>query len=213
MHKIIFPLFAIAAVFSASTHVPSQVTANQTVISNDNSIQAQNKTVISNMQAQNSWAFDPTDVASLVAEADAIVKVTIDRVETNTFFPKDAFIPVTPISIHITEQLSGDEQLPTTDTVYLPGGDVRVAQFIATFPERASKMELDQLSETEKHEQFIRFTTDYDYQFNVGHEYILILNKQLDGTYSIAENGYSIFTNSTTSPNCFTNVITGKVFE
>lgn len=78
-----------------------------------------------------------------------------------------------------------------------------------------AKMGLDTLTEEEKNNMYISYTSDYDYELQIGEEYILILSN--DTVSTIMASGYGIFiedsnnqVQSLSTERIFKNVLTGN---
>ena len=76
-------------------------------------------------------------------------------------------------------------------------------------------MGLDTLTEEEKNNMYISYTSDYDYELQIGEEYILILSN--DTVSTIMASGYGIFiedsnnqVQSISTERIFKNVLTGN---
>lgn len=176
-----------------------------------------------------SWAIDPKDPKEILKASKrwdvSVVKVKVKSIEEAMFLEKtDKFYvrnPFTPIKIEIQNQLYG-KKIKDLDTVYLDGGNVRISELIKNRDaETAEKMGLDKLTEQQKNEMYMSYTSEYDYKLKVGEEYELILVKQGNGTHTISIYGYGIFKEDTSSlaksdnkqkksKKTFKNVLTGR---
>lgn len=176
-----------------------------------------------------SWAKDPKNPSNLLKTLNgndsSVVKVKVKSIEEAIFFEKtDKFYvrnPFTPIKIEIENHLHG-EKLENIDTVYLDGGNVRISELLKNRDvESAEKMGLNELTEQQKNEMYMSYTSEYDYKLKVGEEYTFILVKQGNGIHTINSYGYGIFKEDTSSlaksdnkqkksKKTFKNVLTGR---
>lgn len=76
------------------------------------------------------------------------------------------------------------------------------------------KMEFHNLTIEEQNKLYISYESDFDYDLQVGEEYVCIVSKNGNDTYSIVANGYGIFkkdaTKSIDELSSFKNVITNN---
>jgi len=123
--------------------------------------------------------------------------------------------PITPIKVQVLENISGDI-LPDETTVYMFGGKVSVLEAIKNLPQESiKKMGLDNIDKKNIDSSYISYTSDSDYNVEVGNEYIIILDKQSNDIYTIAANGYGVFkqNNKLKSGNNYNNVLTDEAYE
>lgn len=146
------------------------------------------------IDTNNSWAIDPTIPEEVIKDSSSVVKIKVLSTENAEFIDTiDSYEPFTPINIEITDILSG-ENLSGEMKIYSLGGDVLISDAINNLPETdAKKMGFTELSNEEQNSKYISYTSEYDYDFEVGKEYVVILDKHPNNIYSIAAYGYGIF--------------------
>lgn len=199
-------------------------------VANNNEIVSSNidkKQIYGTFEGSSSWAVDPKDPKELLktSKNGSVVKVKIESIEEAIFFEKtkdfSSLRPFTPIKVNFKNKLHG-KNIKDIDTIYLRGGDVKISEMIKTIDsDSVEKMGLDKLTEKEKNDMYVSYTTDYDYKLKVGEEYTLILMELPNGAYVIDANGYGIFKEDNTSlaksnstekksKKKFKNVLTGR---
>lgn len=126
-----------------------------------------------------------------------ILKIKVESIgeglfleETEKFYGAG---PYTPINITVNETLYGDK-IENLNTIYLSGGQIKISELIKKLDKDSiEKMGLNKLSKSEQESKDVSYETDYDYDLKVGEEYVVILVKNDNNTYSIMTNGYGIF--------------------
>lgn len=164
-----------------------------------------------------SWAFDPTP-ENLIINSTAVAKIKVLSIKKPVFFNElDPNTPLTPVKIDVTDIISGELQ-QNENTIYISGGTILISDLLESkSKESAEKMGLLSLDNQKKNTMYIDYTSDYDYDFIVDQEYIVILNKQANNIYTVFGNGYGIFYSNNYSlkstKNFYNNVITGNAFD
>lgn len=155
-----------------------------------------------------SWMKDPSISLNLIDDNTSIVKVKILSVGEAEFLPKqdkfyDPYKAYTPVKMKVLENMN-ENKLPEEITAYLTGGKVKISKMEKSISrEQAQNLGINTLSEVEK-ENFIQYSTIYDYELKEGNEYIIIIKKVNNSLYRIPENGYDIF-DINTKRNVITN--------
>lgn len=160
--------------------------------------------------SMNSWAIDPENPEELIVDSAAVVKIKVISIGRAKFFDSlDRFKPLTPVKVEIIEVLSG-ENLSGEKTIYTDGGEILISEQIKHLPQQSEKMGLTKLEPEKQNSTYISYTSEYDYDFEIGNEYVVILYKQVNGIYTVIANGYGIFKQEN---QIYKNVITGKGFD
>lgn len=182
-----------------------------------------NNQIFATIENHFSWAIDPTIPENLIADSSSIVKIKVLSINESMFIDSLNYDgPLTPINVEVIETLSGSE-LPDSLDIYKFGGIVSISKLIEHQPEETTrKMGIDKIDKSEQNVNFIKYSSESDYDFKIGEEYVVILNKQANGIYTISAEGYGTFnlsnkegalSKSKASTNTYTNVLTGKTFE
>ncbi|MGL5354669.1 MAG: hypothetical protein ACRDA5_15355, partial [Clostridium sp.] len=73
------------------------------------------------------------------------------------------------------------------------------------------------LTKEKQNTNYIRYSSDSDYKFEVNKEYVVILNKQKNNIYTVYGNGYGVFKSNNklekSLDSSYENVLTGDNFE
>lgn len=165
--------------------------------------------IFATIESSNSWAIEPTAI-NLVNDSAAVVKVKILSVDNSKFISEiNSDRPTTPINVEIIDNLSGDS-LSSESTIYTFGGEILISDMINYLPkENIEKMGLDKLNGNQKANNYISYISEYDYDFEIGSEYIVILYKQVNDIYTIASEGYGVFK---FEDGVYKNVLTNEIF-
>lgn len=180
-----------------------------------NVVKKSEKEIYGEFSKQASWAVNPEIVQNLLDHTDRVVKVKVlekhDAIFINEIINDH---PFTPYQVEVQEVISGEYS--GDHTIYVDDGEVLISEAIKALPfESVDKMGLTKLSKQEQESQYIRYTSPWGHSLEVGNEYVLILNKENNGMYTVFTNGYGVFVEekqggSTTKPT-YSNVITGKI--
>lgn len=222
---LIVLLIALSAVYlyGCSNSVKSEVTTGDNSISQtqnvgDNSTMEKSnsssaKTSYGTISTVPSWVADPSIPENLMTDSRLVLKIVINEKAGADFYLTE-HEPVTPYKAEVTEVIVGDAAEPDI-TVYVAGGEVTLNQYKNSMSEESvKKMGLDKYSAADGEAMFVDFVTDFDYDFEVGNEYIVIVNED----HMVAGYGYGIFKNPAdgkpgiSSNESFTNVLTDKSF-
>lgn len=168
---------------------------------------------------------DPSIPENLLIEGASIVRLKVISTGEAEILPAtedfDSSRPFTPINAEVLDTVYGNT-LSGEITVYISGGDIKIANLIDNTREKESidKMGLNDLSQDEKESQYISFLSEDHYMMEVGEEYMVIIGKQDENVYRIISNGYGIFEIPLTNASArssnklmYTNVLTGKEFD
>lgn len=192
-------------------------------ISNQNETET-NKVIVSS-EIHFSWDKDPSQIENLINENSYIVKIKIKNIGNAVMLDNeygiDHTLPLTPINATIIEKISGDE-IDENIEFYVLGGDIKISEKMKYMTEaEVEKMEFNKLSEDEKENSYINYSSESDYSMNTDEEYIVVLNKTIENKYYLSGNGYGIFKETennginamSNKGISFTNVLTGKTFN
>lgn len=189
-------------------------------------VSVKEKKILANYEVNFSWDKDPSEMKNLITENSYIVKVKINNIEDAIMLGNDAGIehdlPLTPIKANVIKTISGN-QIDNDIEFYALGGSIKISEKIKNMPEaQIQKMGFDKLSANDKENSYINYSTEYDYNMNIGDEYILVLNKATDNRYYLSCCGFGVFTEDKENDtmlarldNTMTikNVLTGKTFN
>lgn len=130
------------------------------------------------------------DTEAVYDFSNLVVIGTIIEKDKGTASEISAF-PYTPAKLKIDKVIKGNLDDDTINII-VPGGTCTVADFIKAseknFPERIIKMGLDKLSDKEKQEEYIQYNYKYSKNFEAGKQYVIMLNKNKDNSYSAMSN-------------------------
>ena len=132
--------------------------------------------------------------------------------QENFYCPFTCF---TPIKIQIEDNLLDNNKLNGTITTYMEGGKIKIANILKATPQEIEYMGVYDASQVNP-EQYIEYKWSVPYyEFNIGEEYVLILNKTNSTLYQIFDGGYGIFKveKSSDGSEIYKNVISGKLLE
>lgn len=200
--------------------------ANEKKVPNDNSsqIQVAKGTIYKTIEGgESSWAYDPTVPENILndhPESKYLVKAKVLSVEEGEMLPKQEnfycpFTCFTPIKIQIEDNLLDNNKLNGTITTYMEGGKIKIANILKATPQEIEYMGVYDASQVNP-EQYIEYKWSVPYyEFNIGEEYVLILNKTNSTLYQIFDGGYGIFKveKSSDGSEIYKNVISGKLLE
>jgi hypothetical protein len=206
-------IIAIIIILNLSSNVQNAKIEQQEIASSNIS----EKQIYGTFKTDASWVKDPTIVDNIIdmAKDSSIIKVKILSLGESNFLDLTSPVPHTAIQVEVEEVLEGTFS-KGTKTIYIEGGNVKVSNVIKTMNEvEIAKMGLDTLTEEEKNNMYISYTSDYDYELQIGEEYILILSN--DTVSTIMASGYGIFiedsnnqVQSLSTERIFKNVLTGN---
>ncbi len=159
----------------------------------------QNK-IFDTIMSEASYSLDPTIPSNLLKGANRhIVKVKVKNIGEAEFLPttryyNNPYDPCTPIEIEVISNLYGENITPKDDKIYISGGNIRIANLEKNLDETdIERLGIDKLSNDEKMNEFMRYKSEYSYDFEIGKEYILILGDIGDGLYKIVDEGCGVF--------------------
>ena len=152
-----------------------------------------------------SYTCNVTKPEELIDEDSIVIEAQIGDILESEISPNLSY-PVTPMQIVSYKVLKGhlDENI---SKVYYSGGSVPIYKFINAFPQRANKMRIDTLSESDQKNKYLSFEMFESYDYSPGATYILIIKKNLDGRYFILVNAYGTFIKENSK---YINVKTGN---
>ncbi|WP_335871488.1 hypothetical protein [Bacillus sp. 2205SS5-2] len=165
-----------------------------------------------------SWDTDPREPENLFHEEGSVVHLKVLSIDEAVILPKSerfyTDMPFTPLEVEIVETISGNP-LSGVKTIYMDGGDIRISKLVESWNEnRVSNMGLNKLSKEEQETKFMSFTSEYDYDMDLGKEYAVILTRQEteEDIYTVTANGYGIFEMEATEQGeeIYRNTITNK---
>ncbi|MHC1684094.1 MAG: hypothetical protein AB6733_14260 [Clostridiaceae bacterium] len=177
--------------------------------------------IFATISGENMWVFDPTVPKNFINSASSVVKIKVLSTDKAKFLDSlNNPSPYTPVNVEVINTLSG-ETLSGKMTIYYSGGSVLISDVIkSTKKDSVEKMGLTKLNEKDKNSKYINYTSESNYKLEVGKKYIVTLNKQTDGSYTITGEGYGIFKskneNSTKTDDKdedYSNVLTGNSFK
>lgn len=216
MKKLIILLLITVPLLVGCSETNSKQTSD---ILNDKEIASSNdietSQIFGTFTSENSWAFDPTITENLIDSSQSIVKIKVVSIEKSNFIQSlNSDRPLTPLNVEVVENLSG-ENLSGELKIYSFGGKVLISDLIKHLPQQTiEKMELNTLSTEQQNSMYISYESEEDYDFKVGKEYVVILNKQPNDILTVFASGYGIFqsddVNSKTSKKIYKNILTGK---
>lgn len=185
--------------------------------------QANEKKIYGTFKSDANWVKDPAEIDNVIAMANnySIVKATIVSIGDANFLQSTAPVPYTPLIVEISEVLDGNSEIGTK-TIYVEGGDIKISNLLKVLNDvEITKMGLDTLSNEDKENMYISYTSDYTFNLKENEEYIMILSN--NNVSTIMASGYGIFkeegkNNNSTVQSVNThrsliNVITGKEFD
>ena len=172
---------------------------------------------------ESSWAYDPSIPENILndhPESKYVVKVKILSVGEGEMLPRqenfyNPFTCHTPIKMQVIDNLKENNSLSGTLTAYITGGKIKIANILKGTKQEIEYMGIYDASQVDP-EQYIEYKWSVPYyEFNIGEEYVLILNKTNSSLYQIFDGGYGIFTVEKLSDGSETykNVISGKILE
>lgn len=176
------------------------------------------------VESENIYKDDPSVLKNLYkAERDVIVRGTIlesnadnDAVFLQELLDVDFYTPVTLMKIQINEVILGEID-SSIDTVYVTGGTVSLQELYLNLPEgTVNRLELNDLSESERFNQYVRYEEEADLVFETGKEYILVISITPGFPNQVIGNGYGTFISSgdqARGGNSFVNAISGRDFS
>ncbi len=186
-------------------------------LTENNQISTSIQEVYADVNAEYSWAKDPSFSKNLIQDNTSIVKIKTLCVNDAEFLvgttdPRGDNRPYTPILVEISETLYGDK-LQGKVTLYQSGGKVLIRDAIKHLPpEKSQKMGLNELTAQEQGSMYLHFgneETDYDLIEN--HDYVVMVNRSKENLYGIASGGYGVF--EAADGKNYKNVITGNPLE
>ena len=172
---------------------------------------------------ESSWAYDPSIPENILndhPESKYVVKVKILSVGEGEMLPRqenfyNPFTCHTPIKMQVIDNFKDTNSLSGTLTAYITGGKIKIANILKGTKQEIEYMGIYDASQVDP-EQYIEYKWSVPYyEFNIGEEYVLILNKTNSSLYQIFDGGYGIFTVEKLSDGSETykNVISGKILE
>ncbi len=168
---------------------------------------ANNKKIFDEIRSEASYSEDPTIPSNLLKGINRhIVKIRVDNIGDAEFLPttqyyNNPYNPCTPITIQITDNLYGDPIQPINNKIYISGGDIKISKLEESLDETdIERLGIDTLTESEKNEEYMRYSSEYSYTMETGKEYIVVVCDIGNGMYKIVDEGCGIFavTNPTT---------------
>ena len=158
------------------------------------------KKIYDTIMSEASYSLDPTIPSNLLKGVNRhIVKVKVKNIEEAEFLPttryyNNPYAPCTPIEIEVISNLYGDDITPNDNKIYISGGDIRISNLEKSLDETdIERLGINNLSNDEKMNEYMRYSSEYSYDFEVGKEYVLILGDIGDGFYKIVDDGCGIF--------------------
>lgn len=160
------------------------------------------------------YAYDITDPENLIEmhAGAVVVDLVLGDIKMGVMDETGSDIPLKPIEVVDYEVLSGNLKSDLS-LVYMDGGLIDVKSYVDVVGvERVEKFGLNALSETEQKETYLVFDFEYDFDFEQGERYTVILVPDLAGRYVINLSGYGMFTReqNARSASGLKNVITEK---
>lgn len=140
--------------------------------------------------AEVSWAFDVSDVDVLIDDADVVVKVQVLSTGQNATFDQSG-MPKTAVSVKVIDEIKGDGSI--IDAFYYPGGVYSLEQYYKANPQSAEKAGISDMTQAERESTFVTFYHDGYIALVEDATYIMVLNHNGDGTYTLGSLGYGLF--------------------
>ncbi|MBR1884102.1 MAG: hypothetical protein IJ809_04075 [Clostridia bacterium] len=135
---------------------------------------------------------DMEDTGELYDYADLVVIGTVTEKYDATMSELSPF-PYTPSQLKVDKVIKGEVNDDAIN-FYVAGGSVSVKDFIYGNPnltERAEKMGLTSLSESEQERKYIQYISNHKKEYDVGQQYIIALKSCSDSGYTvIADDGF-----------------------
>ncbi|RSD21091.1 hypothetical protein [Mesobacillus subterraneus] len=225
-NKTIVVLLSVACAALVTLNILKDDTVALVESENQNNVTKQNekkvadiahKEIFGKYEREFSWAINPTIPENLFTpEATSVVQLKVLSMGEAEILPQtEEFItqdPYTPIEVEILDTISGNP-LSGNKTIYIDGGDIKISKLMKFIDkEKSNKMGFDKLSEKDRDNMYISYTSDNDYKMKIGKEYTVFLVKQTEDIYTIMGSGYGIFDieKDAMGKKTFKNVLTGK---
>lgn len=193
--------------------------ARQKVVNNfvDKQKNISSDKIYAKQEIEASYAYDITQPINLIKEHDdsVVAQIVFGDIEMGIMNNNGTDIPLRPIEVVDIKILSGNVS-GTLNNVYMEGGLINLKTYIESVgQERVEKFGFNDLSENEKENLYLDVSLEYDYDFDQGKPYTVVLRKDYDGKYIINTGGYGIFEGNKRERSFkgFENVFTKKILS
>lgn len=156
--------------------------------------------VLYTLISEASYSKDPRIPENLLDVIDThILKIKVIKILEGEILPKmqnyyNPYTPCTPIKVELIENIYGNNIALKEDIIYMKGGKIRISNLINHLDDvDIDRMGLGTLTEAEKENKFINYTSEFSYDIQEGKEFVVIVGKMDEGIYQIVDEGCGIF--------------------